>query len=84
MQAVEQALDEPFVGAGSGVLEKLVDLGRRGRQPEQVQRQPAKQRKAAGFGRRGETLAIKTGEDEGVDGISDFGFRVSDLWDFRA
>ena len=67
---VEQAVDQMFIGLGVVVLLEGADLIGRGRDADQVERQPTDQRASGGFGRRFDPLRIERGEDESVDRIA--------------
>ena len=53
------------------VVEVRVDLGRRGRQAGQVQRNPPQQRGPVGLGREEQSGELEPGEQECVDRIPD-------------
>ena len=57
----EQPVDQPLVGVGPGVGEEGLDLGGRRRQAEQVEAEPADQRRAVGLGRRARPLPSPAG-----------------------
>ena len=66
----QQAIDQLFVGIGTRVGQKGIDLGRRRRQAGQVERQPADQRCLVRLGRRLQSLALEPGQNEAIDRIS--------------
>ena len=66
MRRSQVAVDEVAVGVGRRVADEPGDLGRRRRQPPQVEREPADQRAAIHRRRRLEPLRLQPGEDETV------------------
>ena len=70
----QQAVDQLLVGVGRCVVDELLDLLRRRRQPVQVEVGAADQSAAVGL-RRGSCrpFCLELGEDEGVDRIADRG-----------
>src|ERR1041385_5530901 len=56
-----------------------MNLVRLGWQAEQIKREPADKRVTVRFGRWLDFLLLQPGEDEGVNRVSSFGFRASDL-----
>ena len=65
----KEAVDDPLEGAGGRIGQEGVHLIGRGRQADQVQRDPADQPLPARFRGRRELLQAEPLEDEGVDGV---------------
>ncbi len=65
----EQPVDESLVCVGRLVAYKRVDLFRRRRNTRQVERDPANQRRAVGFGRRRQAFFVEPRQHKSVDGI---------------
>ena len=83
MRRSQQAIDQGLVGVGTGVGEKRVDLLRRGRQPDQIEREPADQGGPLGLRRRREALGLEPGQHEPIDRVYNPG-GVSYRWRARA
>ena len=56
----QQAVDEVFVGGGRRVGDEGRDLFRRGRQADEVEREPPDEGRAVGLWRRAEVLGFET------------------------
>ena len=71
MRRGEQAVDQLLVGQRVRVGDEGVDLLRRRRQADQVEREPADQGAAVGLRRRRQAFRLEPGQDERVDRVAD-------------
>ena len=71
VRRLQQRVDALLVGVRRAVGEKGVDLGRRRRQPRQIERHAAEQRRLVGLGRGRQPLALQPREDELIDRVPD-------------
>jgi len=66
----QQSVHQPLVGVGPAVSQECVDLGKRWRQPREVEGDPADQPFLLRLRRGRKPLGLKSGQHEAVDGIS--------------
>ena len=69
-RGAQQPVDRLLVGVWRVVVQKGRDISRGRRQPGQVERHPAEERRAVGFRRGSQALGLEAGEDEAVDGVA--------------
>ena len=74
----QQAVDEPFVGAGIGIADECGDLLGPGRQAGQVEADAADQGRAIGVGTEGQPLVLERLLDEAIDRGSDAAWSLGD------
>ena len=75
----EQPVHHFLVRVRRLIFHERANFLRRRRQPGEVERQPADERDAIRFLRRIHTLLLQSVQDEGVDRVADFEFRISDI-----
>ena len=75
----EQAVDDLLEGVRRRVVEELIHFLFARRQAVEIERGAAEQGDLVGAGRGREVFGGELFEDEGVDGIFDFRFRISDF-----
>ncbi len=67
----QQPFDLALVSAGGAVRQKSVDVGDRGRQPDEIQAQAAQERCPVGRVGRRQTKTLQPGQHEAIDVIGD-------------
>ena len=70
VRRTQQAIDYILIRFGMVVTDELFDFRRRRRQADQIEAEPANQRRSMGLGRRCDALGIQFGPNEPVDRIS--------------
>ena len=75
----KEAVHQFFVGVGAAVLHEGIDFREARRKSGEIEAEATNERDAICFRRWPDVLLREAGEDEGVDGVYDFGFTIYEL-----